>query len=191
MSFCIYVDKMFRVFEETADLAHILSDHLVVSFGGKRVFASATPNSLKMWAEGELGACDQKTHDYIRAHRDQRQQSPLENEANSPDAHSSDESEAESVGGDKFKLVLRSAVAKDITLTVRPTTTCGAIVKAFLKEAKLTDKYPITGTTPAKKGKKKGTAEPMLKIDGDSMLPTAPIGDADLEDGDMVEVVGL
>jgi hypothetical protein len=48
-------DTFRQVFEETADLAQILSDSLVVSFGGKRVFSSASPNSLKIWAEGELG----------------------------------------------------------------------------------------------------------------------------------------
>jgi hypothetical protein len=101
------------------------------------------------------------------------------------------ESETESAGGDTFKLILRSAVTtKDITLTVRPTTTCGAIVKAFLRTANLIDKYPDGGTPSGKKAKK-GIARPILAVDGENMSPTAPIGDADLEDGDMIEVVGL
>jgi hypothetical protein len=94
-----------------------------------------------------------------------------------------DESEEETSQGEKFKLILRSTqTSKDITLTVRPTTTCGAIVKAFLKSAGLSDKY--AAQTPKKGG-------PRLCVDGDKMDPGSQIGDADLEDGDMVEVVGL
>lgn len=96
------------------------------------------------------------------------------------------ESEEESSQGEKFKLILRSAqTSKDITLTVRPTTTCGAIVKAFLKSAGLSDKY--TAQTP----KKGNLGDPRLCVDGEKMDPGSQIGDADLEDGDMVEVVGL
>lgn len=107
------------------------------------------------------------------------------------------------MGGEQFKLILRSAATKDkdIMLNVRPTTKCGAIVRAFLKKAGLGDKYPAAmgmgGTTPAKKGKAKakgaaaGVPEPRLVVDGEKMDPEAEIGDADLEDGDLVEVVGL
>lgn len=109
---------------------------------------------------------------------------------------SEEESDAQpETNGETFKLVLRSNITKDITLTVRPTTKCGAIVKGFLKAAGLTDKYP--NTTPAKptkgrKGKNAGaTNVPQLMIDGEKMNPDSEIADADLEDGDMVEVVGL
>ncbi|KAF8879087.1 hypothetical protein CPB84DRAFT_1793598 [Gymnopilus junonius] len=125
------------------------------------------------------------------------------------------ESEAE---GGKFKLILRSSLTtKDITLTVRPTTKCGAIVKAFLNKAGLADKYhevfaeggvaaaAARAPEPAKKkgGRKakRGAAavaaaavpvkDPRLCIDGDKMDNATEIGDMDLEDGDMVEVVGL
>lgn len=94
-------------------------------------------------------------------------------------------SEPESIGGEKFKLTLRSAITtKDIVLTVRPTTTCGAIVNAFLKSAGLLNKYPPSS-------RKRGKAEPVLQIDGDKMSPSAAIGDAGLDDGDCVDVVGL
>lgn len=99
--------------------------------------------------------------------------------------------------GDKFKIVLRSALTanRNITLTVRPTTTCGAIVKAFLKKAGLADNYP-TVTSPNKRKRKGGKGkekpkEPKLEIDGDKLADSVQIGDMDLEDGDMVDVVGL
>lgn len=53
-----------------------------------------------------------------------------------------------------------------------------------MKSAGLTDKYKLT----PKKGKK---GVPKLSVDGDTMEPGDAIGDADLEDGDMVEVVGF
>lgn len=84
--------------------------------------------------------------------------------------------------------MLRSAVTEDksINLTVRPTTTCRAIVKAFLKAAGLSDQY-----TASSKNKKAGQAMPQLMIDGDKMADDMEIGEADLDDGDLVEVVGL
>jgi len=113
--------------------------------------------------------------------------------------------------GEKFKLVLRSAVtgANTINLVVRRTTKCGAIVKAFLKKSGLEEGYPELfensgsnfGNT--KKGRKSGSGmqagtsgrasgkNPQLCIDGEKQDNVAVIGDADLEDGDMVEVVGL
>jgi hypothetical protein len=55
----VFQHDTFRdLFEQTADEATILSDHLIVTYSGKRVFASATPHSLKIWAEAELGECD-------------------------------------------------------------------------------------------------------------------------------------
>ena len=101
----------------------------------------------------------------------------------------------------KFKLILRSAltVNKEINLVVRPTTKCGAIVKAFLKRAGLEKQYPeVFSGTPvsvANKGKKKSMAaggkDPRLCLDGDKLDNASEIGAAELEDGDMIEVVGL
>lgn len=102
---------------------------------------------------------------------------------------------------DKFKLILRSALTGDITLTVRPTTKCGAILRAFLKKAKLADRPEYKEVFAAAAGGGNGTGrskgkpgakgkDPRLCIDGDRMENQTEIG-ADLEDGDMVEVVGL
>ncbi|KAF5319987.1 hypothetical protein D9611_011004 [Ephemerocybe angulata] len=103
----------------------------------------------------------------------------------------------------KFKLILRSALTgnKDISLTVRPTTKCGSILKAFLKKAGLEAQYPqvFADTAPApakpKRGRKAAAPapakDPRLCVDGDKLDNESPISEADLEDGDMVEVVGL
>lgn len=113
--------------------------------------------------------------------------------------------------GGTFKLVLRSALtgANTISLVVRQTTKCGAIVKAFIKKAGLEERYPElfdssgSNTGNSKKGKKNnggartGTScqlsekQARLCIDGEKQDNDAVIGEADLEDGDMVEVVGL
>lgn len=134
----------------------------------------------------------------MRTHRNKHQRSlslTLEDENEgcpSPDAGSAAESDVESSGGDTFKLILRSAVtSKDITLTVRPTTTCGAIVKAFLKSAGLAAEYSTGGTTPKKRKKADKLPQPMLQVDGEKMNWDDEIGNAELEDGDMVDVVGL
>ena len=72
---------------------------------------------------------------------------------------------------------------------MRPTTKCGAIVKAFLKKAGVADNYPaIFG---AAGGKKKGAKYPTLCVDGDKMENEVEISQAELDDGDQVEIVGL
>lgn len=48
-------DNFTRAFEETADRAGVLAQNLVVQHDNKRVFSSATPHSLGVWAEVELG----------------------------------------------------------------------------------------------------------------------------------------
>ena len=128
---------------------------------------------------------------------DPSQQSDAESQtAAESDAGNDDEDEG------KFKLILRSAQTgdKDITLTVRPTTKCGAILRAFLKKAGLADrpeyKEVLAGAGAGGTGKSKGKQgakgkDPRLCVDGDKMNNEAEIGEADLEDGDMVEVVGL
>ena len=160
-------------------------------------------------------ACTKETYDYIRAHPhsiitsnarkgsidiDSNDASQTDGASLPPESQQSDaESESDE---DKFKLVLRSALTanKEIILVVRPTTKCGAIVKAFLKRAGLVGQYPeLFADAPAsvakKGGRKNNVAEagkdPRLCLDGDKLDNASAIGDADLEDGDMIEVVGL
>lgn len=156
-----------------------------------------------------LEACDRITYEYLQQSRRQRSMSvqPLDiHEAGSstreyspsaileepeqePEPEAGEGSAAEEED-DKFRLTLRSGKTKDITVTVRPTTTCEAIIKAFLKKAGLADQYP-NDAPAAKKGRGKSAGGPRLMVDGDKLEPSSVIGDADLEDGDLVEVVGL
>ncbi|KAI0322030.1 hypothetical protein OF83DRAFT_1096336 [Amylostereum chailletii] len=189
-------DRFSALFDEVADDAGVLVDNIVVTYDGSRVFASATPHSLKIWAEAEMDASDKPTYDYLRQHRHQRpppssshprERSPSLAAEGGNDSDTDVQSTQEvDDDDDTFKLVVRSSSTKDVTLTVRPSTTCGAIVKAFLKRAGLADKYP-----EGKSRRKSVGGGPRLIIDGDHMAPETPISEADLEDGDQVEIAGL
>jgi hypothetical protein len=140
-----------------------------------------------------LDASDLVTYEYLRGHRQERPP-PTANapaQGSSPPGSAEDEeseSESHSMADDDdddiFKLVVRSGATKDVSLKVRPTTTCGAIVKAFLKRAGIVDQY-LEGRSI------RGGGGPRLMIDGERMDPETPISEADLEDGDQVEVDGL
>ncbi|EIW59359.1 uncharacterized protein TRAVEDRAFT_166699 [Trametes versicolor FP-101664 SS1] len=214
-------DNFHPLCAEIADLASIRIDNLVLSFDGKRVFPSSTPHSIGIWAEAELEACDKNTFQYLQENKRMRSESlapsgPPETQdaarrspsrARSPssiefldepsdDAAPAVEEHKEEKPADSFRLVVRSerTAGKNITLLVRPTTKCGAIVRGFLKKAGLEAEYPAN--PPAAKGRGRGKAAapakvPALSVDGDKMDPETEIGEADLEDGDQVDVVGL
>ncbi|KAG6853057.1 hypothetical protein C0991_007201 [Blastosporella zonata] len=202
-------DDNFRdLFEATAEEASILVDNLILSYQGKRIYASVTPMALQIRGEADLVGCDKTTHEFLRANplvaapAFDVEEIPSDTDAPSPLQDQSDDAKEQesNAEGETFKLTVRSSVAtKDITLTVRPTTKCGAIVKAYLKKAGVADQYPSLFTeegAPAKKGGKGKKAaqpekDPRLCVDGDRMDNDAEIGEADLEDGDMVEIVGL
>ena len=140
-----------------------------------------------------LDATDVTTFEHLR---EQRHETPFAGQSNSwspPPGTAEDgesESDVQSVAeedDDTFKLIVRSGVTKDVTLKVRPTTSCGAIVKAFLRRAGIADKYPEGKSSR----RKSAVGGPRLMIDGDQMDPDTPISEADLEDGDQVEVTGL
>ena len=133
------------------------------------------------------------TYEYLREHRQERPPPTADAlaQGSSPPRSTEDgesESESQSMAdeddGDIFKLVVRSGVTRDVILKVRPTTTCGAIVKAFLKRAGIADQH-LEGRSI------RGGGGPRLMIDGGRMDPETPISEADLEDGDQVEVDGL
>ncbi|KIM43006.1 hypothetical protein M413DRAFT_443821 [Hebeloma cylindrosporum] len=214
-------DNFRELFEATAEDANIPVDNLIMTYEGKRIFRSVTPQTLKIWADNaELVAYEKRAYEYIQnnPHSIVRaaastasmatEPHPTPNASQQP-THQESDAESQSDAGnddddedDKFKLILRSAQTgdKDITLTVRPTTKCGAILRAFLKKAGLADRPEYkdvfagagAGGTGKSKGKQGGKGkDPRLCVDGDKMDNQAEIGDADLEDGDMVEVVGL
>lgn len=43
------------LFEELADIAEVLVDNVIVTYEGKRIFASASPHGVGVWAQAELG----------------------------------------------------------------------------------------------------------------------------------------
>ncbi|KAG8214631.1 hypothetical protein J3R82DRAFT_9708 [Butyriboletus roseoflavus] len=188
-------DTFRELFDGVADLAGVMADQLVISHDYRRVFASGTPHSLHIWAEGELEACDKHTAEYIHAQRSNRAPSLSRQDGTARCSPSTaPQSDVESVAestGDTIKLVLRSAATKDkaFPLTVRSTTICSAIVKAFLKAAGLPDNYSRAASTSGMG--KKSVPFPQLMVDGDKLASEAEIGDADLEDGDLVEIVGV
>ncbi|PIL22748.1 hypothetical protein GSI_15441 [Ganoderma sinense ZZ0214-1] len=205
-------DNFHGLFEEVADLACVRVEHLIICYDSKRVFPSSSPHSVKIWATATFEAYDKITYQYLQENKRARSMS-LPPGPSDPNQHSRArspsvtimESEFESRGstppsqdqGDDsqtFKLIVRSErTEKDITLTVRPTTKCGAIVRAFLKKAGLDAEYPEGGAPPKGRGRGKAAAAkvPALSVDGDRMGVETEIGEAELEDGDQVDVVGL
>ncbi|KAI1794969.1 hypothetical protein LXA43DRAFT_995081 [Ganoderma leucocontextum] len=209
-------DNFYRLFDEVADLASVRVENLVICYDGKRVFPSSSPHSVKIWATATFEAYDKITYQYLQENKRGRSMSlppgpsdpgQLSSRARSPsltimesefETHKSaslpsqDQEQEES---QTFKLIVRSERTKDkdIALTVRPTTKCGAIVRAFLKKAGLEAEYPVGGAPTKGRGRGKAAAPkvPALSVDGDRMDAETEIGEADLEDGDQVDVVGL
>ena len=108
-------------------------------------------------------------------------------------------SDTDSIGDeaeDTFKLTLRSVkTPKGIVLTVRPQTKCGAILKAYLRKAGLANEYleHSTGTKGRNRGRRSViiASGPRLVVDGDKLDNEVEIKEADVEDGDIIEVNGL
>ena len=84
---------------------------------------------------------------------------------------------------------------KGIVLTVRPQTKCGAILKAYLRKAGLANEYleHSTGTKGRNRGRRSViiASGPRLVVDGDKLDNEVEIREADVEDGDIIEVAGL
>ena len=107
-----------------------------------------------------------------------------------------DASSTGDVAEDIFRLTLRSVkTPKGIILTVRPQTKCGAIVKAYLRKAGLANEYLEydTGTRARNRGRRSTVIAlgPQLVVDGDKLDNEVEIREADVEDGDIIEVTGL
>lgn len=163
-------------------------------------------------------ACDQTTSLYLQENRRLRSESvaplgpsqahdggrspsparsPSVTELSDPDTTGppSDHVHKDEKPPDTVRLVVRSERTKgrDISLLVRPTTKCGVIVRAFLKKAGLEAEYPEDAPAGKARGRGKAapTKTPALCVDGEKMSPETEIGEADLEDGDQVDVVGL
>lgn len=136
------------------------------------------------------------TYEYIRTNRVERALS-VDREAGPPDsrentqstsvpeddfsAGASSQSESETQE-DTFKLSVRSG-STEISVRVRPATTCGAIVASFVKR------------TSGKNGRAKVSAakakSARIEFDGEKMQPETTVGGMELEDGDVIDIVGL
>ncbi|ESK95217.1 hypothetical protein Moror_3975 [Moniliophthora roreri MCA 2997] len=219
-------DSFRDLFESIAEEYCILSENVILSYRGNRFFPSISPADLHMYNQAEIVACDKKTWDHIRKNRTKAlvDADAIELTSDSGDdivtlapvtEIDSDDSDDGGAAanippsqdpvadtGDVIKITIRSGMTnKDVSLTVRQTAKCGAVVKAFLKRSGLEGNYPafMSGdTVPAVNGKKGGRKAtvvppkfPQLCIDGDRVGNDEEIGNYDLEDGDMVEVVGL
>ncbi|KAI5121071.1 hypothetical protein M0805_008585 [Coniferiporia weirii] len=173
------------------------TSEVVITYNGKKVFATSTPATLSIWSEAELEICTEYVYRFMKEQERLRrlagsteggtgaQDSEVgagvrtESGVNPAQAHASTESGAESDAShdrsDTFRLHLRSD-AETITVTVRPTTKCRAIVASFLRK---------TGR-PAAAAKKA-----RIEVDGIKLATDSEIGTADLEDGDLIDIVGL
>jgi hypothetical protein len=185
-------DNFARVAAAVADLAGVRAGDLVLAHAGRRVFAaSATPAALGIWAAGELDASTSATFEFLREERARARSASVQPEAPADDeieftgsaktprgGSPAPAPEPAEAGEAKFRLVVRAAGAKELAINVRRSTTCGTIVRAFVKAAGLS-------VAPAV------AAKARVVVDGERMDPDAEIGEADLEEGDMVEIAGL
>ena len=84
---------------------------------------------------------------------------------------------------------------KGVVLTVRPQTKCGAILKAYLRKAGLANEYLEydSGARGRNRGRRSViiASGPRLVVDGDKLDNEIEIREADVEDGDIIEVTGL
>jgi hypothetical protein len=152
--------------------------------------SSNEPIDIDTDSEGEMGEMPRGSTSTFRA-------------STPPQTQDSDSDSSTKDLGKTLKLVLRSELptSKEITLTVRTTARCIAVLKAFIKKAGLDEeKYPelFVGESEGddkgkgnKRGKKASGKDPRLCLDGDKFDHDTQIGQTDLDDGDMVDVVGL
>lgn len=108
---------------------------------------------------------------------------------------SSDADSIEDTAEDTFRLTLRSMkTPKGVVLTVRPQTKCGAILKAYLRKAGLAHEYLEYDAGRSRNRGRRSViiaSGPRLVVDGDKLDNEVEIREADVEDGDIIEVTGL
>lgn len=175
-------DSLRQIAENISKEMGVIPKELRLLHNGKHVYTTISPQGLGIWDEFDLDACLMSTYETM----DTRLSTPPPHKHGNDDVGSerADSPTSETSADDsneKFKLIVR-AENLSLPLSVRPTTTCGKIVKAFVtimvKEKGL--------TVPPKKA-----SLARLYVDGEKQDPNAPISDCDLEDGDMVEIIGL
>lgn len=192
----------------------VLTGDVVLTLKGHRIYSSVSPAALGIWSDGEFGtlqlviavipndvfsvACLGETYevlkdDHLRATSGSR---AVTTEGNESGGGSSDASSVEDTAEGTFKLTIRSTkTPKGIVLTVRPQTKCSAIVKAYLRKAGLASGYLEYDTSKGVRNRGRRSimiaSGPRLVVDGEKLDNEIEIREADVEDGDIVEVTGL
>ena len=97
------------------------------------------------------------------------------------DAEASSQSESEA-NDDAFRITVRSG-SNEISVKVRPQTTCGAIVASFIKRTSGKNGQPTISAANAKAAR--------IDFDGEMMDPGSCVADMELEEGDVIDIFGL
>ncbi|KAL5524571.1 hypothetical protein ACEPAF_9711 [Sanghuangporus sanghuang] len=173
-------EKFEQLFSEIADAGGIPSERLIVLFDNHRVYPWSTPQTLSIWSEAELVAYEEHVYKYIKAH--EQRQSPADDFSAEPPPSSSAFSQSDILAepgpsqdkADAFKLQIRCG-QRTVVIGVRPTAKCAAIVENVLR----------------KLGKPDSAAKAArIEVDGEKLSPESEIGEADLEEGDLIDIVG-
>lgn len=129
-------------------------------------------------------ACTTNTHEFLRKNKLKHTDShgPSVRTVTSPDAElihgsgsESETSKVEDDQSDRIKLHIRAG-NQTIIMSVKSTTKCKSIIETFLRK---------TGRSAS------ASKSARLRVDGEKLDPESEIGEMDLEDGDLVDVVGI
>ncbi|KAH7098972.1 hypothetical protein BKA62DRAFT_673821 [Auriculariales sp. MPI-PUGE-AT-0066] len=142
---------------------------IIVSYHGRRIFGSTTPNGFNMWADVELEACTEAAWNYQQTSHDDVPESPdvptNAQEVFIPEPTPDPEGD---VQAEVFRII------------VRATTTVAKVLEAYLK------KCPAGASLSAAKRRTL-----FISIDGDKADGSSTLGDYDLEDENIVDVFGM
>ncbi|GJJ15743.1 hypothetical protein Clacol_010021 [Clathrus columnatus] len=180
-----WTDPLRQIADKISQEMRVLPKELVLLQNRKQVYTTITPQGLGVWDEFDLEACARVTYETLYTRSGPAPTPPPQLNEDDGDSEREESSPPSEVAADdsdeKFKIIVRAADLS-VPLTVRPTTTCGKIVRAFLA-------IMVKQGKPALPTKKANQVR--LYVDGEKQDPNAPISDCDLEDGDIVEIIGL
>ncbi|EJC98048.1 uncharacterized protein FOMMEDRAFT_137384 [Fomitiporia mediterranea MF3/22] len=175
-------EKFEQLFHEVADAGDIPVNRLVVLFNNHRVYPFSTPQTFSIWSEADLVAYEEHVYQYVKSQLQSpppvkdASVAPTDNRPGTTSVHEyNGERDVAQDKADTFKLHVRSGETT-ITVAVRNTTKCSAIVSNVLKKL----------GKPASAEKKA-----RIEVDGEKLGPNSEIGEVELEDGDLVDIVGV
>jgi len=190
-------DTFSRAVTQIATDMAITVDDLVLSHNGKHIYRSSTPGGLSIWADVELRECSKGPSSLFRAHQcnaeactqatwqhqqthvddDDTPETPEVPEQSNWVPESTPDHDAED---NSFRIVLRAVGTTEIRLRVRHTTTVAKVLEAYLR------KLPNGSSLSPAKRKAVG-----LVFEGDRLDGATTLEDFELEDGDIMDIVGL